>query len=158
MSDQYIPMIERISEEYDESDSNMVLELADTDQGYAALKQQMSELKHQYPFIEKLLEGDGEIRLYAQEQISISGCIFGPTTWSASTSTSEATRIVFPIWRKLQHSKKNNQHGNSEADWRNPVGFFHASPLYIVSHPKRTANLRLWKGGYFYALLRLGSD
>lgn len=26
MSDQYIPMIERISEEYDESDSNMVLE------------------------------------------------------------------------------------------------------------------------------------
>ena len=67
MSDQYIPMIERISEEYDESDSNMVLELADTDQGYAALKQQMSELKHQYPFIEKLLEGDGEIRLSAQE-------------------------------------------------------------------------------------------
>ena len=67
MSDQYIPMIERISEEYDESDSNMVLELADTDQGYAALKQQMSEFKHQYPFIEKLLEGDGEIRLSAQE-------------------------------------------------------------------------------------------
>ena len=58
MSDQYIPMIERISEEYDESDSNMVLELADTDQGYAALKQQMSELKQ---------EGDGEIRLSAQE-------------------------------------------------------------------------------------------
>lgn len=26
MSDQYTPMIERISEEYDESDSNMVLE------------------------------------------------------------------------------------------------------------------------------------
>ena len=28
MSDQYTPMIEHISEEYDESDSNMVLELA----------------------------------------------------------------------------------------------------------------------------------
>lgn len=44
-----------------------------------------------------------------------------------------------------------------------PIGeiqsaFFHKSPLYIVSHPKRTANLRLWKGGYFYALLRLGND
>lgn len=48
----------------------------------------------------------------------------------------------------MQHSKKNNQHGNSEADWRNPVGFFHASPLYIVSHPKRTANLRLWKARF----------
>ena len=32
MSDQYTPMIERISEEYDESDSNMVLELAATNQ------------------------------------------------------------------------------------------------------------------------------
>lgn len=67
MSDQYTPMIERISEEYDESDSNMVLELAATDQEYADLKQQMSELKHQYPFIEKLLEGDGEVQITSQE-------------------------------------------------------------------------------------------
>ena len=67
MSDQYTPMIERISEEYDESDSNMVLELAATDQEYADLKQEMSELKHQHPFIEKLLEGDGEVQLTAQE-------------------------------------------------------------------------------------------
>lgn len=67
MSDQYIPMIERISEEYDKSDSNMVLELAATDQEYADLKQQMSELKHQHHFIEKLLEGDGEVQLTAQE-------------------------------------------------------------------------------------------
>ena len=67
MSDQYTPMIERISEEYDESDSNMVLELAATNQEYADLKQQMSELKHQYPFIEKLLEGDGEVQLTDQE-------------------------------------------------------------------------------------------
>ena len=40
MSDQYTPMIERISEEYDESDSNMVLELAATNQEYADLKTQ----------------------------------------------------------------------------------------------------------------------
>lgn len=67
MSDQYTPMIERISEEYDESDSNMVLELAATDQEYADLKQEMSELKHQHPFIEKLLEGDGEVQITAEE-------------------------------------------------------------------------------------------
>lgn len=67
MSDQYIPMIERISEEYDESDSNMVLELAATDQEYANLKQQMSKLRQQHPFIGKLLEGDGEVQLTAQE-------------------------------------------------------------------------------------------
>lgn len=67
MCDQYTPMIERISEEYDESDSNMVLELAATDQEYADLKQQVSELKHQYPFIEKLLEGDGEVQITSQE-------------------------------------------------------------------------------------------
>lgn len=67
MSDQYIPMIERISEEYDESDSNMILELAATNLEYAALKQQMSELKHQHPFIGKLLEGNGEVQITAQE-------------------------------------------------------------------------------------------
>ena len=67
MCDQYTPMIECISEEYDESDSNMVIELAATDQEYADLKQQMSELKHQYPFIEKLLEGDGEVQITSQE-------------------------------------------------------------------------------------------
>ena len=67
MSDQYTPMIERISEEYDESDSNMVLELAATDQEYADLKQEMSELKHQNPFIENLLDGDGEVQITAQE-------------------------------------------------------------------------------------------
>lgn len=67
MSEQYTPMIDRISEEYDESDSDMVLELAAADQEYANLKQEMSELKHQHPFIKKLLEGDGEIQLTAQE-------------------------------------------------------------------------------------------
>ena len=67
MSDQYTPMIERISEEYDESDSNMVLELAATDQEYADLKQQMSDMKRQHPFIDELLEGDGEVQITAQE-------------------------------------------------------------------------------------------
>lgn len=67
MSDQYTPMIERISEEYDESDSNMILELAATDQEYADLKQEMSELKHQHPFIGKLLEGNGEVQITDQE-------------------------------------------------------------------------------------------
>lgn len=60
-------MIECISGEDDKSDNNMVLELVDTDQEYAVLKQQMSELKHQHPFIEKLLEDDGEIQINAQE-------------------------------------------------------------------------------------------
>lgn len=109
MSDQYTPMTERISEECDESDSNVVLELAAIDQKYADLKQQMSELKHQHPFIEKLLEGDGEVQLTAQEHEILNQyfcCICGPTTWSASASTYEATRIVSPIWRKLGVQKE----------------------------------------------------
>lgn len=52
----YAPMMERLSGEYDESDNNMVLELAVTDHKNADLKQQMGELKHQHPFGEKLLE------------------------------------------------------------------------------------------------------
>lgn len=67
MSEQYMPMIERISEAFDEIDSDLMLELTTTDQEYADLKQQMSELKHQHPFIEKLLGSDGEVQLTAQE-------------------------------------------------------------------------------------------
>lgn len=67
MSDQYTPVIKRISEEYDERDSNMVLELATTDQEYADLKQEMSKLKHQHSFIEKLLQGKGEVQITAWE-------------------------------------------------------------------------------------------
>lgn len=161
MSDQYTPMIERISEEYDESDSNMVLELAATNQEYADLKQQMSELKHQYPFIEKLLEGDGEVQLTDQEHEILNQYF----RLYLRADNMERKHIYFrghtdcfSYLEKIGAFKKNNQYGNSKADWRNPVGFFHTSPLYIVSYPNRTANLRLWKGGYFYALLRLGSD
>lgn len=132
MSDQYTPMIERISEEYDESDSNMVLELAATNQEYADLKQQMSELKHQYPFIEKLLEGDGEVQLTDQEHEILNQYF----RLYLRADNMERKHIYFrghtdcfPIWRKLGHSKKNNQYGNSKADWRNPVGFFIQAPF-----------------------------
>ena len=117
MSDQYTPMIERISEEYDESDSNMVLELAATNQEYADLKQQMSELKHQYPFIEKLLEGDGEVQLTDQEHEILNQYF----RLYLRADNMERKHIYFrghtdcfPIWRKLEHSKKNSPFGGME--------------------------------------------
>lgn len=67
MSDQYTSMIERVSREFDEIDSNLVRELAFTNQEYADLKHRISDLKHQNSFIEKLLDGDGEVKISAQD-------------------------------------------------------------------------------------------
>lgn len=132
MSDQYIPMIERISEEYDESDSNMVLELADTDQGYAALKQQMSELKHQYPFIEKLLEGDGEIRLSAQEHEILNQYFrlyFRADNMERKHIYFRGHTDCFPIWRKLQHSKRIINMGTAKPIGEIQSAFFMPAPF-----------------------------
>ena len=114
MSNQYTPMIERVSEEYDESDSNMVLELAATDQEYAVLKQQMSELKHRHPFIEKLLEGDGEIQINAQEHEILNRYF----RLYLRADNMERKHIYFrghtdgvSYLKKLEHSKKNSPFG-----------------------------------------------
>ena len=61
-------MIERISEEYDERDSNMFRELAATELEYADIIKEMSELKHNQPFIEKLRGGEGKVRRNGQEE------------------------------------------------------------------------------------------
>ena len=67
MSEQYTPMIERISEAFDEIDSDLMLELTAADQEYSNVKHKMSDLKRQHPFIDELLEGDGEVQITAQE-------------------------------------------------------------------------------------------
>ena len=67
MSEQYTPMIERISEAFDEIDSDLMLELTAADQEYSDVKHKMSDMRRQHPFIDELLEGDGEVQITAQE-------------------------------------------------------------------------------------------
>ena len=67
MDDNYCLLPERISEQFSEIDSDIVMDLSDTSPEYAALKGQMKELLCQYPFIENLRESDGEVHCSAEE-------------------------------------------------------------------------------------------
>ena len=61
MDDSYCLLPERISEQFSEIDSDMVMDLAAASPEYTELKAQMEELKRQNPVIGALLEGKGEL-------------------------------------------------------------------------------------------------
>ena len=61
MDDSYCLLPERISEQFSEIDSDIVMDLAAASPEYAKLKAQMEELKRQNPVIGALLEGKGEL-------------------------------------------------------------------------------------------------
>lgn len=67
MDNNYCSLPERLSEQFMEIDSDVVMDLSETNPEYAALKQRMKALSRQYPFINNLLENGGEIQLSAEE-------------------------------------------------------------------------------------------
>ncbi len=67
MSDTYFELPSRIEANFPEIDSDIVMDLWKTDEEYAQIKEQISKMKKQYPFIMQLLEEAGEIRLTAEE-------------------------------------------------------------------------------------------
>ncbi len=79
MDDSYCLLPERISEQFSEIDSDIVMDLAAASPEYAELKAQMEELKRRNPAIGALLEGKGEL--------SFTACICVPIIWNGNTST-----------------------------------------------------------------------
>lgn len=67
MSDSYFDLPSRIEDAFAEIDSDIVMDLLNTDEDYAALSDRMDKLKTQYPVIDKMNEGSGEIRMTAEE-------------------------------------------------------------------------------------------
>ena len=67
MDDSYCLLPERISEQFSEIDSDIVMDLAAASLEYAQLKAQMEELKRQHPVIGALLEGNGELSFTTEE-------------------------------------------------------------------------------------------
>ena len=67
MDDSYCLLPERISEQFSEIDSDIVMDLAAASPEYTKLKAQMEELKRQNPAIGALLEGKGELSFSAEE-------------------------------------------------------------------------------------------
>ena len=67
MRDKYLDLPSRIEDGFAEIDSKIVIDLRDTNEEYATLQQQISDLKKQHPFIDKVMEGDGVIHLSDEE-------------------------------------------------------------------------------------------
>lgn len=67
MSDNYFDLPSRIEDTFAEIDSDIVMNLLNTDEDYAALSDRMDKLKTQYPVIDKMNEDSGEIRMTAEE-------------------------------------------------------------------------------------------
>ena len=62
MRDSYFDLPSRIEDAFAEIDSDIVMDLLNTDEDYAALSDRMDKLKTQYPVIDS-----GEIRMTAEE-------------------------------------------------------------------------------------------
>ena len=67
MSNTYFDLPSRLEDDFPRIDSDIVMNLSDTNKEYADMFQQVSELNQKYPLIEKLIEGSGEIHLSADE-------------------------------------------------------------------------------------------
>ena len=67
MSDSYFDLPSRIEDAFAEIDSDIVMDLLNTDEDYAALSDHMDKLKTQYPIIDEMNEGSGEICMTSEE-------------------------------------------------------------------------------------------
>ena len=59
MRDSYFDLPSRIEDAFAEIDSDIVMDLLNTDEDYAALSDRMDKLKTQYPVIDNMNEGSG---------------------------------------------------------------------------------------------------
>lgn len=67
MSNTYFDLPSRLEDDFPRIDSDIVMNLCDTNEEYAGLFQQVSDLNQKYPFIDKLIDGSGEVHLTEDE-------------------------------------------------------------------------------------------
>lgn len=63
----YFDLADRISESFSEIESDITVDLRKSSEDYFSLYESISDLKAKHPFISKVLEGNGELSLSAEE-------------------------------------------------------------------------------------------
>lgn len=137
MDDSYCLLPERISEQFSEIDSDIVMDLAAASPEYTELKAQMEELKRQNLVIGALLEGKGELSFTAEEHEALKEFIRlymradnmerehiyfrGHADGFAYLKKIGAFKTAHSPFISAYKSQKYMQ----KVDWSNPVGFFH---------------------------------
>lgn len=61
----------QLEERFEEADSNMTINLSESDTQYKALKVRLAELEREFPFIETVLDGNGVMHLTAEEHAGL---------------------------------------------------------------------------------------
>lgn len=72
MDETYLDLPSRIEDAFPEIESDITMDLQDTNEEYVKLTEEISEWKKQHPFIDKIMEGKGEIHLTAEEHEALS--------------------------------------------------------------------------------------
>lgn len=75
MKETYFDLPERIKKSFSEIDSDIVTDLRRSNEEYADLMCQVSDIKKRSPFIEKVLEDDGEITLTSEQHDELVRCL-----------------------------------------------------------------------------------
>lgn len=63
----YFDLADRISDSFSEIESDITVDLRKSSEDYFSLYESISDLKVKHPFISKVLEGNGELSLSAEE-------------------------------------------------------------------------------------------
>lgn len=66
-SSSYLDLSDRIADSFDEIENDITVDLRKTNEEYYSLYQSIAELKAKHAFIDKVMEGDGELSLSAEE-------------------------------------------------------------------------------------------
>ena len=136
MSDNYFDLPSRIEDTFAEIDSDIVMDLLNTDEDYTELSDRMDKLKTQYPVIDKMNEGSGEIRMTAEEHrayLNYLNLARKWRTWSGSTSTSADIPMPWSISKK---SRRSDAYGTET-----PCRFLHIQFCYL--HIKRSKYMQI---------------
>ena len=63
----YLDLADRIADSFTEIENDITVDLRKSNEEYYSLYQSISELKANHPFIQEVVEGDGEFSLSAEE-------------------------------------------------------------------------------------------
>lgn len=75
MKETYFDLPERIKKSFPEIDSDIVINLRESDTEYAELMQQVSDLKKHNAFIDHVMEETGEVSLTAEQHRTLVHCL-----------------------------------------------------------------------------------
>lgn len=71
MKDKYFDLATRIEDSFAEIDSDIIMDMRNTNEEYAELHEEINEIKRNCPYISNVLSGKGEVKLSSSEHAKL---------------------------------------------------------------------------------------